>query len=174
MRVTSLSSTPVSTSRASARMRAVASSFAPRSRKRRWSTPQRSIVLVLNQPARCAARAYGRPELPAMRVRSRSKNAAARAPPPPPPELGAIHLEHDRVALATTRADRRAAEAAAAAAELVDEGAHDPPAGGADRVAQRDRAAVHVDPVLVDAEHPHRVKRHRREGLVDLPEVHVL
>ena len=41
-------------------------------------------------------------------------------------------------------------------------------------MAERDRAAVDVDLVLVDAEHPHRVERDRGEGLVDLPEVDVL
>ena len=47
-------------------------------------------------------------------------------------------------------------------------------AGGADRVAERDRAAVDVDLLLVDAEHPDRVEGDRGEGLVDLPEVDVL
>ena len=41
-------------------------------------------------------------------------------------------------------------------------------------MAERDRAAVDVDLVLVDAEHPDRVQRHRRERLVDLPQVDVL
>ena len=71
------------------------------------------------------------------------------------------------------RADRRAAEAAAAPAQLVDERAEDAGARGADRVAERDGAAVDVDAVLVDAEHPDRVQRHRGERLVDLPQVDV-
>ena len=41
-------------------------------------------------------------------------------------------------------------------------------------MAERDRAAVDVDLLLVDAEHPDRVDRDRGEGLVDLPEVDVL
>src|SRR5207244_4963993 len=112
---------------------------------------------------------------PAISVRSRSKNAAARpAPSPAEAALAAIHLEHDRVALSSARADRGAAEAAAPAPKLVDQGAHDPSARGADRVPQGDRAAIDVDLVLVDSEHPHRVERNRREGLVDLPEVDVV
>ena len=64
--------------------------------------------------------------------------------------------------------------AAAPAAQLVDERAEDPRAGGADRVTEGDRAAVDVDPVLVDPEHPDRVQRDRGERLVDLPQVDVL
>ena len=86
----------------------------------------------------------------------------------------AIHLDDHGVALAAARADRRAAEAAAAAAQLEHQRAEDPRAGGADRVAERDRAAVDVDPVLVDPEHPDRVQRDRGERLVDLPQVDVL
>jgi hypothetical protein len=41
-------------------------------------------------------------------------------------------------------------------------------------VAERDRATVDVDLVLVELEHPQRVERHRGERLVDLPEVDVL
>jgi hypothetical protein len=37
-------------------------------------------------------------------------------------------------------------------------------------MAERDRAAVDVDPVLVDAEHADRVERDRGERLVDLPQ----
>src|SRR3954454_10782735 len=112
---------------------------------------------------------------PAIRVLSRSKKAAARGRPSLTgcslKVLGPVDLDHDRVALAAAGADRGDAEAAAAAAQLVDEGADDASAGGADRVPEGDRAAVDVDLLLVDAEHPHRVQRDRGEGLVDLPEV---
>src|SRR6478735_12632250 len=108
------------------------------------------------------------PEDPAIRVLSRSKKAAARDIGPfPAPGLGAVDFDHDRVALAAAAADRGDAEAATAAAKLVDERADDAGAGGADRVTEGDRAAVHVDLLLVDAEHPHRVQRDRGEGLVD-------
>src|ERR1700759_4671856 len=103
-----------------------------------------------------------------MRVLSRSKNAALRGP------SAAIDLDDHRVALASARADRGAAEAAAATAQLIDQGAEDARARGADGMAQRDRPAVDVDLVLVDAEHPDRVERDRGEGLVDLPQVDVL
>jgi hypothetical protein len=55
----------------------------------------------------------------------------------------------------------------------VDQCAEDAGAGRADRVAERDRAAVDVDAVLVDAEQPHRVQRDRGERLVDLPQIDV-
>ena len=47
-------------------------------------------------------------------------------------------------------------------------------AARADRMAERDRAAVHVDALLVGAEHPRRVERDRRERLVDLDALHVV
>src|SRR4029077_8134426 len=136
---------------------------------------------------------------PAIRVLSRSKNAAARCKPSPGFVLGrsalsrttsalpaptslrprharfsraeSSNFDHDRVALAPARADRGDAEATAATAQLVHERADDASAGGGDRVAGGDRAAVDVDLVLVDAEHPHRVEGDRGEGLVDLPEI---
>src|SRR4029077_6103406 len=49
-------------------------------------------------------------------------------------------LDDDGVALPAAGADRGAAEAATATAQLVDERAEDARAGGPDRVAQRDGA----------------------------------
>ena len=40
-------------------------------------------------------------------------------------------------------------------------------------MAERDRAAVYVDPALLDPQHADRVQGDRREGLVDLPQVDV-
>src|ERR671917_2736269 len=96
-----------------------------------------------------------------MSVLSRSKKAAARG-------SAAIYLDYDRVALAAARADRGHAEPAAAAPQLVRERHQDARAARPDRVAEGDRAAVHVHLGLVDAQHSHRVERHRGEGLVDL------
>src|SRR5205085_8897256 len=87
--------------------------------------------------------------------------------------LLAVDAQDDRVALPAARADRRDAEAAAATAQLVDEDAEDAGARGADRVAERDRAAVDVDAVLLDAQLADRLQGHRRERLVDLPQVDV-
>src|SRR4051794_38230848 len=67
-------------------------------------------------------------------------------------------LEQHRVALPAAGADRRHAEAATAPPQLVHEGADDTRAGRADRVAERDRASVHVHLALVDAEHAHPVE----------------
>src|ERR1700742_3304997 len=103
-----------------------------------------------------------------MRVLSRSKNAALRGP------SAAIDLDDHRVALATARADRGAAEAAAATAQLIDQRAQDARPGGPDRVSEGNGTAVDVDLVLVDPQHADGVERHRGEGLVDLPQVDVL
>src|SRR6185437_3512386 len=58
-------------------------------------------------------------------------------------------LQDDGVALPAAGADRGAAVAAAAPAQLVDERADDARAGSADRVSERDGATVDVDLVLV-------------------------
>src|SRR5256714_192869 len=142
------------------------------------------------------------PEDPAISVLSRSKNAAARARPlalgpaagsgarPALSPAGArgvtergcesgigpalgLDPQDYRVALAPARADRCAAQPAAAAAQLEHEAAEDARARGADGVSQRDGPAVDVDALLVDAQHADRVQGHRGEGLVDLPEVDV-
>src|SRR5436309_16131901 len=116
------------------------------------------------------------PEDPAISVRSRSKKAATRLTDRRlvVRSLRPVYFQDDCVALAAAAADRGAAEAAPAPTQLVDQGADDARAGGADRVSEGDRAPVHVDLVLFDAEHSHGVDRHRGERLVDLPEVDVL
>src|SRR4029077_11257670 len=83
------------------------------------------------------------------------------------------YLEYHRIALAATRADRRTAEPAAAPSQLEHEASEQARAGSADRMPQRDRTAVHVHALLVDAEHANGVERDRRERLVDLPHVDV-
>src|SRR6186713_1871517 len=78
-------------------------------------------------PALYAARPKWRALDPSMRVLSRSKKAA----PATWPRLAAVHFDDHRVALAAARADRRAAEPAAAAPQLVDERHQDAGAAGA-------------------------------------------
>src|SRR5579884_4363658 len=89
---------------------------------------------------------------------------------PPAARSGSATSDRDqeRVALAAAGADRREAEAAAVAAQLVHHRGDDPPAGRADRVAERDCAAVDVHLLLVRSEQPGRVPRDGRERLVDL------
>src|SRR5919108_1888659 len=125
-------------------------------------------------PARYAARPKWNALEPSMRVLSRSKKAAPAMPPRLVRVSAPVHFDDHGVALAAARADRRAAEPAAAAAELVHERHQDARAAGPDRVAERDRTAVHVHLRLVHAEHPHRVERDRRERLVDLEQVDVV
>src|SRR3954468_18906731 len=105
-----------------------------------------------------------------MSVRSRSKKAAAFAMAS---GLRTVDAEDHRVALPAARADRRAAQPAAAAAQLVHERAEDARARRADGMAERDGATVDVDAVLVDPEQADRVQRDRGERLVDLPHVDV-
>src|ERR1700684_2192771 len=125
-------------------------------------------------PVSYAARAKNMPEEPAINVLSRSKNAAPRGDPPSGEALTAVSdLQDHRVALTPARADGGAAVDAGATAQLVHDGSEDARAGGADRVPERDGAAVDVDPLLVDAEHADRVERDGRECLVDLPQVDV-
>src|SRR4051795_6337073 len=112
--------------------------------------PQRASWRRPTIPCRIATRAKGMPLDPAIRVLSRSKKAAARDIVSPGSALGAGDLDHDRVALAAAAADRRDTEPAAPPAQLVEQRADDPRARGADRMAERDRAAVDVDARLVD------------------------
>src|ERR1700729_2305923 len=142
-------------------------SLAPRSLNIRLAHPSETSCRRLSRPALYAARPNWKAEEPSMSVRSRSKNAAG-------DPSAAIDLDDHGVALAATGADRGPPEPAAAAPKLEQERAEDAGAGGADRVAERDRAAVDVDLVLVEAEHPHRVERHRRERLIDLPQIDVV
>ena len=71
----------------------------------------------------------------------------------------AVDLDHDRVALPAARADRGQAAPAAAPAQLVHERADEARAGGADGMPERDRAAVDVDALGVDAEVARRLQR---------------
>ena len=83
-------------------------------------------------------------------------------------------LDDRDVGLAAALAHRLQAVAAAGALELVQQRGHQPGAGRAERVAERDRAAVDVDlgevgaGLLLPREHD------RRERLVDLDEVDVV
>ena len=56
----------------------------------------------------------------------------------------------------------------------IEQRRQDPRAAGADRVAERDRAAVHVDARRIDPELAHHRDRLDREGFVDLEEVDVV
>src|SRR5262249_55623934 len=90
---------------------------------------------------------------------SRPALAACPAPPPPRPRprrraglRSPPRLEQRRDPLPAADALRRDGVAAAAAPQELGGLARDPGAGGAERVAERDRAAVDVDAPGVDAE----------------------
>src|SRR3954451_20785740 len=81
--------------------------------------------------------------------------------------------DDQRVTLAAAPAERGGADTAAAALELEGEVQHDPGARHADRVAERDRAAVDVDLVRVEAELAGGLDSDRGERLVELHQVEV-
>src|SRR6476661_5716536 len=113
------------------------------------------------RPARSAARPRaGRPRGPARRARVRRPWNGD------PSRLR--DADDQRGALATAAAQSGRTDATTATLELEREVEHDPCAGHADRVTERDRPAVHVDLRLVEAEGPRRVDADGRERLVEL------
>src|SRR5918996_3830762 len=174
---------PASASRIRWRSSSVLSSVEPLSLNLRFAQTSRASWRRDSIPCLYAARPKWSALDPSMSVLSRSKKAAPAIGEPRPARCGrgpggvsprllsAVHLDDHGVALAPTGADGGHAEPAPAPPQLVHERHQDARAAGADRVAERDRAAVHVHLRLVDAEHAHRVERHRRERLVDLEQV---
>src|SRR5262245_62111482 len=77
-------------------------------------------------------------------------------------------LEDRHVRLAAALAHGLEAVAAAGALQLGQQGGHQPGAGGAERVAEGDGAAVDVDLGVVGAGVLEPRHHHRGEGLVDL------
>src|SRR5829696_352309 len=90
-----------------------------------------------------------------------------------PRSCRARHLEDDCVPAPTTGADGRHADASAAAAQFLDQAEDDPGTAGADRVAERDRAAIHIDSTGVNAETLAGDDGNTGESLIDLPDVDV-
>src|SRR5829696_3929212 len=90
-----------------------------------------------------------------------------------PRSCRARHLEDDCVPAPTTGADGRHADASAAAAQFLDQAEDDPGTAGADRVAERDRAAIDIDATGVNAETLAGDDGNTGESLVDFPDVNV-
>src|SRR5258708_4433985 len=83
-------------------------------------------------------------------------------------------LEDRRDALTAADAERRERVLAVALAELGDEREREPRTRGAERMAESDRAAVHVRLLAIEPEVLLDREVLRREGLVDLHQIHVL
>src|SRR5690606_10822619 len=83
-------------------------------------------------------------------------------------------LDDHRRGHAAGRAHGDEAECLVLAFELVEHGAHEQGAGGADRVAEGDGPAVHVDLVAIDVEVPDELLGDHGERLVDLEQVDVV
>ena len=88
--------------------------------------------------------------------------------------LRGVHLEQPRRAHAAADAHRHESRSAAALAELVDELRRELRARGAERVTERDRAAVDVHLLLIEPEIAHDRDDLRGERLVELDEVDVV
>src|SRR5439155_23456541 len=83
-------------------------------------------------------------------------------------------LEHPGPALSAADAHRDEAVALLAAEHLVGQRAGQPRAGHTERMPDRDRAAVDVEPLGIDAEPVAAVDHLDGERLVQLPEIDVL
>src|SRR6202165_5870762 len=84
-----------------------------------------------------------------------------------------VAFDDQRIALAATATERGRADVQAPPLQLVGERQHQTRAARTDGMAERNRAAVHVDPLLVQLEHPGCVEGDRRERFVDLDQVEV-
>src|SRR6476661_7701226 len=87
---------------------------------------------------------------------------------------GLATLEQGGLPLADADAHRRHAVAAAAPAQLVQEGDDEARAAHPQRVPERDRAAVHVHPGRIEAELADHGEALGGEGLVQLDEIDVV
>ena len=91
-----------------------------------------------------------------------------------PVRLAGVYLEQSRRAHAAADAHRHEPSAAAALAELVHELRRELRAGRAERMTERDRAAVDVHLLFVEPEIAHDGHDLRRERLVELDQVDVV
>src|SRR6056297_3385985 len=83
-------------------------------------------------------------------------------------------FQRDGRAFAAADADGGYAAPETAALEGVEQGDHDPRAGGAYRVAESAGAAVHVHPLAREGHLLHERHRHDGESFVDLPEIDIV
>src|SRR4029453_2809422 len=83
-------------------------------------------------------------------------------------------LDHQGDALAATDAERGHAPLLPGVLQRLEQGHQQPGPRGADGVTERGRAAADVHPVRVELEDLVVGDGHHGEGLVDLPEVHVV
>ena len=137
------------------------------------STPARIALLDVLAAARLE-----HDRLDALRAAAGAPASGPAGPAPTMPTCVRISprpcpLEQRGLALADADAQRREPVAAAAAAQLVRERDDEPGAAHAERVAERDRAAVDVHALLVEAEVAHDGEALRGEGLVQLDQVDV-
>src|SRR5262249_22212933 len=115
-----------------------------------------------------AARREGDEQRPSRRLAASGE--AARRPTTRASVL-AVRLEEPRGALAAADAHRHHAVARLAPEQLVGDGANHARARHAERMADRDRAAVDVELRGIDAQAIAAVDHLRGEGLVELPHV---
>src|SRR4051812_14768573 len=144
-----------------------------------WSTPMATYCLPCGEvtPAPACSAACGKPSPAAAGAATSAATKRAitifmRRIRRTQPQRSGSDLDQKRVALTAAGADRRQAEPAAVPPQLVHHRAEDPPTTRADRMAERDSAAVDVCDLRVRAEHLHRVESNRGERLIDLDALH--
>src|ERR1700680_1015224 len=115
-------------------------------------------------PACCVASRVRAPPLAAPSVTPATPAFRARRPL----EEVLSTLDHHGDALATPDAYSRNAQLHVAARHLIQERGENACPAGTDRMAQRNRASVDVDPVLRDGQLPTHCHRLSGEGLVEL------
>src|SRR4051794_35576892 len=113
---------------------------------------------------------------PAYRSPPRTKKQAGRSisGASHPPTGGSYPLDDDRRGHAAGRAHRYQPAPQIATLQLVEDGADQDRTGGADGMAECDRAAIDVDLVAVEFEVADEFFRDHGEGLVDLEQVDVI
>ena len=83
-------------------------------------------------------------------------------------------LQHDSHSLTAADAHRLQAELDVPHPHRIQQRGHDPRAGAAERMTERDRSAMHVEPFKIDTEIPGRRNHLDRERLIDLHQIDVV
>src|SRR5260221_14532773 len=130
-----------------------------------WASGGTTSSSSTGMPALAMFAAMPAPMMPAPITAARRMFKPIRAPLQP--------LEDGSNALATAHAEGRHAEPPAAGLEIVQQCRDEAATRGAERMTQRDGAAVRVQLILVDAQLAHHSQRLRRECLVELDHINV-
>src|ERR1700730_2262241 len=171
--------TDACTSMMTAALASAAATASMKSTKSRWlppPPPNRAGGRIPASPASPAAptTSFGRGPMPraiaAAFGRTKSRTKAAMRSPITGAATTSVDTDESRLALRDAAADPGGAVATPAAAQLVEKSHQDARAAGADRMPDRDGAAIDVDQLGVDLQHARAGYRYGGKGLVDLHE----